>query len=280
MTNPTCPRQTSLPLPLRTHVRLSDPHTRAALDLTTGTVLLGLAQDDTPVVLPDDTTNLMVCAGSGAGTSSTLQTLAAQAAGLGALVDILDPHPATGAHHWGLGLGQVAVHHRVQDIHTRLLDLAHHLDRPAPAHTGGWTGRQVVLVENVATLVQSLRQYWSHTRPETQLTEAPAVTALGQLLEGGPGRGVQVWAGNPTAELPGLPGEVRRLFPARLIGGAGHALWHRAAPEVWAIPAYSSTPGRLHLAADRTLTTLQALYLDHAEARAMARGTATQGETR
>ena len=263
--------QTQLPLPLRSQVLLSDPHTQAALDLARHTVLLGLARNDVPVVLPDDTANVLVCAGAGAGTTTALRTLAAQAVRLGAHVDILDLHPAArGEHEWAAPVEGVNLYLHVEDIHDRLLELAGslaHRDR-----TPAWTRRSVVVVEDMPVILASLRQHWRHTRPESQLDEPPVVTALLHLLTGGSARGVQVWAGNPGAVLPGISAEVRRLFPQRLIGNASHTVWRRAAFEVWPIPSCNSAPGRFHLVAERTATALQVLRLDHSQARAFAAG--------
>jgi hypothetical protein len=276
MTNTDC-RQTQLPVTaLRSQVRLADAHTAAARAALPAAALIGLAEGDSPVALDRDGGNLLICAGSGGGTTTALRSLAAQAASLGAGVDVLDPAP--GGHPWADGPASVTALHRIEEIHDRLCDRAAALSpRPDRASaSGSWTGHTVIVVENAATLVFGLRQYWAHTRPETQLRDAPGVTALAQLLTAGPDYGTQVLAGNPRGDLPELTSRTRTAFTNRLVGSVGHAVWHRVAPEVWAIPAFSYHPGRLHLVADRTVTTVQGLFLDDAEAAALA-STATGG---
>ena len=271
MTKTDC-EQTQLPVPaLRSQVRLTDAHTLAALAADPARVLIGLAEGDTPVTFTPQDGNLLVCTGSGGGTTAVLRALAAQSAALGADVEVLDPSPH--GHPWADGLANATAIRRIEDAHELLLARAAALTATR-AEDPGWTGRRVLVLENTATLVFGLRQYWYHTRPETQLREAPAVTALAQLLAAGPDRGVHTLAGNPRGDLPGLAAGTGTAFGHRLLGSVGHAVWHRAAPEVWAIPALSYHPGRLHLAADRTLTTLQALYVDHDEAHHLAAGAA------
>ncbi|OEV13740.1 hypothetical protein [Streptomyces nanshensis] len=271
--------QTAIPIPaLRSTVRLSDPHTAAAL-AAADEPLLGLAGGDRPVHLPAGADHVLIATGSGGGTTSVLRALAAQVLARGAELDVLVP--GTGAHRWAEHLPHVTYLSTIEAIHDRLLIAAAGLN-DGTRQWSGWRGRQVILIEDVTTLVYGLRQYWQHTRPETQLEEAPGIEALVLLLFHGPARGVQILAGNARGDFPGTEGRpVSSLCPTRVLANGGIALWQRVAPEVWPVPPPSIVAGRVHLAMPgRPVTTLQALYLDDREARALARQAPTPGEER
>ncbi|MFK0142545.1 cell division protein FtsK [Streptomyces murinus] len=263
--------QTSIPLTaLRSSVRLSDRYTLAALDAAADTPLLGLADGDRPVLLPNGTGHLLVAAGAGGGTTSVLRALAAQALALGARVDVIDP---SGAHTWARDLPSVTYLTQIAAVHDHLLLTVAALQDGCAHWDGGWPGRRVLLIENTSTIAYGLRQYWLHTRPETQLEEAPGVEALAVLLATGPSFGVQIFAGNPRGDIPGLQHvPTQQVFTTRLLACGGPALWKRVAPEIWAPPASSLVPGRLHLAADGRATAVQGLYVTDDEARALALG--------
>ncbi|WP_432139522.1 cell division protein FtsK [Streptomyces sp. bgisy154] len=268
--------QTSMPIQaLRNSVRLSDPHTLAALGRA-GAPLLGLADGDRPITLPATAEHLLVATGAGGGTTTLLRTLTAQALALGASVDLIDPGGA--GHHWARDLPGVRYLDRIAAIHDHLLVSVASLQDGTSSWDGGWPGRRVMVIEHLGTVAYGLREYWSQTRPETQLDEAPGVEALGVLLASGPAFGIQVFAGNPRVGLPGLGAvPVAQVFPTRVLALGGAALWQRVAPEAWAVPPSSLVPGRMHLVASQQVTAFQALYLSDAEARAFARGVIEPG---
>ncbi|MFE1190095.1 cell division protein FtsK [[Kitasatospora] papulosa] len=271
--------QTSIPLAaLRSSVRLSDRYALAALDAAADTPLLGLADGDRPLLLPAAAGHVLVAAGAGGGTTSVLRSLAAQALALGAHVDVIDPGGT--AQNWASGLPGVTYLSRIAAIHDHLLITVAALQDGCTDWTGDWSGRRVIVVENTSSITHGLRQYWTHTRPETQLEEAPGVEALAVLLATGSSFGVQVLAGNPRGDIPGL-GHVptHQVFTTRLIACGGPALWKRVAPEIWAPPASSVVPGRMHLIADGRTTAMQGLYLTDDEARTFARGLPTPRRT-
>ncbi|GGU39371.1 cell division protein FtsK [Streptomyces violascens] len=271
--------QTSIPVQaLRNAVRLSDRHTLAALNTATAP-LLGLADGDRPLTLPAGVEHALVAAGAGGGTTTLLRTLTAQALALGASVDLIDPGGA--GHRWARDLPGVRYLSRIAEIHDHLQINVAALQDGTARWDGSWSGRRVLVVEHLGTVAYGLREYWSQTRPESQLEEAPGVEALGVLLAAGPAFGIQVFAGNPRVGLPGLGAvPVADVFPTRVLAYAGAALWQRVAPEVWSVPPYSLIPGRMHVVADRSATAFQALYLSDAEARAFARGVIPRGEGR
>ncbi|WP_329020464.1 cell division protein FtsK [Streptomyces sp. NBC_01601] len=263
--------QTSMPIQaLRNSVRLSDSYTLTALN-TVDTPLFGLADGDRPIALPDTAEHTLIATGAGGGTTTLLRTLTAQALALGASVDLIDPG-GTG-HRWARDLPGVRYLSRIADIHDHLLLTVAALQDGTQAWDGTWTGRRVMVIEHLGTVAYGLREYWSQTRPETQLDEAPGVEALGVLLATGPSFGVQVFAGNPSVRLPGLGTvPVAQVFPTRVIALGGAALWERIAPDIWCIPPYSVMPGRMHITAGQQVTAFQALYLSDTEARAVASG--------
>ena len=263
--------QIEMPIPaLRGSVRLNAPCTPAAL-AGLDAPLLGLADGDRPVLMPEDAGHVLVGTGSGGGTTTLLRTTAAQALARGAEVDVLDVGGS--AHRWAAGLPRVTYLSRIGAVHQRLLLAAASLKDGTRSWDGGWPARRVLLLENVATLAYGLRQHWLHTRPETQLDEAPGVEALALLLAAGPEFGVQILAGNPRGDLPGIqPAPVSALFSTRVLACGGTVLWKRVAPEIWVPPVCSATAGRMHVVADRAVTAFQALQLSDREARALASG--------
>ncbi|WP_327359704.1 cell division protein FtsK [Streptomyces sp. NBC_01304] len=271
--------QTSMPIKaLRSTLTLADPYTLTALDAAT-TPLLGLADGDRLLLLPASAEHVLVAAGAGGGTSTLLRGLTAQVLALGASVDVIDPG-GTG-HLWARDLPGVRYLSRISEIHDQLQLTVASLQDGTSRFTGGWTGRRVLVIEHLGTVAYGLREYWSQTRPETQLPEAPGVEALAMLLASGPAFGVQILAGNPRVGLPGLgAAPIAQVFPTRVIAYGGAALWQRVAPEIWAIPPYSLIPGRMHLVAEQQATAFQALNLSDAEARAFARGVIETGAER
>ncbi|MEO3976777.1 cell division protein FtsK [Streptomyces sp. CAU 1734] len=269
--------QTSIPVQaLRTSVRLADRYTLTALNAAQAP-LLGLADGDQPLHLPDTAAHTLVATGAGGGTTTLLRSLTAQALALGASVDLIDPGGS--GHRWAHDLPGVRYLSKIAEIHDHLLINVAALQDGTGDWDGGWSGRRIVVIENLATVTYGLREFWSQTRPETQLEEAPGVEALGVLLAAGPAFGIQIFAGNPRVGLPGLgPVPVADVFPTRVLAYGGAALWQRVAPEVWSIPPVSLTPGRMHVVADRKATPFQALFLSDVEARALARGVIETGE--
>ncbi|WP_432156091.1 cell division protein FtsK [Streptomyces sp. bgisy153] len=267
--------QTSIPVQaLRSSVRLSDPYTLAALN-TASAPLLGLTNGDRPLVLPDGADHVLVAAGAGGGTTTLLRALTAQVLALGARADVIDPSGT--AHTWARGLAGVTYLSRIAAIHDHLQLTVAALQDGCGTWDGGWHGRRVMVIENTSTVAYGLRQYWAHTRPESQLEEAPGVEALAVLLATGPSFGVQVLAGNPHGDIPGL-GHVptHQVFGTRVVAYGGATLWKRVAPEIWAVPPYSLIPGRMHVVARGDITAMQGLYLTDDEARAFARGLPTR----
>jgi hypothetical protein len=266
--------QTTMPISaLRTLVRLGDAHTTRALR-TCGEVLIGLAAEDTPLTWPDDAGHVLVAAGGGGGTTTVLRTLAAQSLARGHGVDFLDLDQRGPAHPWAAGLAGVRYLRRVADIHDHLLALLDELGHTVRRADGAEPPQQrLIVIEHAERLVYALRQYWSDTRPDSQLDEAPGVEALQMLLTAGRAGGIRFAAGSPHGLGRHFGPALADLFPTRLLAYAGQTLWARIAPEIWPVPPVSVIPGRLHAVRERTATRLQALYLSESEARTWARGT-------
>lgn len=265
--------QTSIPVQvLRSSLRLSDPYALAALNAASAP-LLGLSNGDRPLVLPAGAGHVLVAAGAGGGTTTLLRSLTAQALALGAHVDVIDP--STSAHTWARGLPGVTYLSEISAIHDHLQLTVAALQDGCATWDGGWPGRRVMVIENTSTVAYGLRQYWAHTRPESQLEEAPGVEALAMLLATGPSFGVQILAGNPHGDIPGLDHvPTHQVFGTRVVAHGGATLWKRVAPEVWAVPPSSLIPGRMHVVACGEVTVMQGLYLTDNEARVFAGGPA------
>ncbi|MFK0047925.1 cell division protein FtsK [Streptomyces sp. NPDC090741] len=249
--------------PLRDSVRL---HT--ALPTAGPDPLIGLAVDDRPLTLDPDQGHLLVATGAGGGTTTVLRSLAAQALARGARADFLDLRHAE--HAWAHGLPDSRHLTNVAAIHDHLLLTANALREQTPVLGAGWASRHVLVIEELSTLVAELRQYWTRTRPETQLEEAPGVEALELLLQAGRAYGVTVLAGDAGGTIPGSGAHGPAAFATRILGHVSWTTWRRAAADAPA-PPYSEIPGRLHLVTrDTKPTSFQALHLTSGEARALA----------
>jgi hypothetical protein len=262
----------SLHTALRPSVRLSDSSTLPAL--ADPDPLIGLAGEDRPVALPADAGHVLVATGAGGGTTTVLRSLAAQALARGAQVDFLDITRV--GHVWAHGLPRARHFETIAEIHDYLVVASASLGDGAQPSAAGWSGRQVVVVEELGRVADELRRYWGRTRPETQLEEAPGVDALALLLSAGRVFGWQVLAGDAGGSIPG-PGHLApRVFSTRILGNGSQTLWQRVAPGVPA-PEYSVIRGRVHFVTGNTATALQALYLTDDEARDLARSEVASG---
>ncbi|MFF8786910.1 cell division protein FtsK [Streptomyces sp. NPDC015125] len=250
---------------LRDSVRLDDACTPPLL--VSPDLLLGLAAGDRPVTVPDRTDHVLVATGAGGGTTTVLRSLAAQALARGAQADILDLTHAE--HTWAREIPGARHLNDVAEVHDYLMIAAGGLRNDRQESSDGWGGRRVLVIEELAGLVEALRAYWLLTRPETQLQEAPAVEALALLLASGRVCGWTILAGDTGGSLPG-PGAVSpREFSTRILGYGSSLLWRRLAPGVPA-PEPSARIGRFHVIEGGAATPFQALYLTSAEARAFA----------
>lgn len=263
--------QSSMPIEaLRQSVHLVDPATVRALQRSRR-VLLGLADGDRPVHLPDEPANVLVATGGAGGTTTVLRSIAAQALRQGATVDILDIDVRRPSHAWAHSLPRVQVHSRIGDIHTFLVDMLDRLRRQDVA-PGGWQQRRVIVIEHAERLLYGLRQHWALTQPDSQLEDAPGVEALAMVLAAGHRNNIQIAAGSTRGVPPYLGCQTGDVFATRVLAYAGQTLWARVAPEVWPVPPYSVIPGRMHVVQHGRATRFQALYLTESQARAWARG--------
>ncbi|MFE6272234.1 cell division protein FtsK [Streptomyces goshikiensis] len=243
---------------------------RSSTDLTTSSPdpLLGLAAGDQPVVLDADRSHLLVATRPGGGTTSLLRSLAAQAMARGARADFLDLRRVE--HAWAHGLPDSRHLTTVAAIHDYLLLTANALRERPHAGSSGWASRHLLVVEELDILIAELRRYWTRTRPETQLDEAPGVEALEVLLASGRAHGLTILAGDAGGSLPGGRAHGPAAFGTRILGHLSPTSWRRAAAGIEAPPT-SEIPGRLHLVTrTNKITPFQALYLTPDEARALA----------
>lgn len=265
--------QTTMPIDaLRDSVHLTDPHTVRALH-GSDRVLLGMGRGDGALYLPPGGGHVLVATGGGGGTTATLRSIAAQAVHLGAHVDLVDLDRRRPSHTWAASLDRIRVLTRPDQVHDHLVETAEQLRHQDEETPDTWVRRRLTVIENADQVLHALRHYWTQTRPDSQLEEAPGVEALGVLLAAGRAVGHQVVAGSTRGIPPHLGTQVGDVFTTRVLAYGGQTLWARIAPEVWPVPPYSVIPGRMHAVQDGTSTRIQALYLSESEARAWARGT-------
>ncbi|MEJ8654793.1 cell division protein FtsK [Streptomyces sp. MS1.AVA.3] len=266
---PLPPAQTAIPIQvLRNSVCLDDSYTLAALESVT-TPLLGLAHEDQPVCLPAEPVHVMVSTSAGGGSTTLLRGLMAQLLRLGAHIDVIDT--TSKEHAWAAGLDGVEYFTHIEDIHEYLVDAAQDVlrDNAGTQAVSGWERRRIVVIENADQVVFGLRQYWRHTRPESQLDETPAVEAIAVLQDEGRRAGLSLFVSTPSAQIPGT-GPVPDAFGVRVLAHGCTNQWMRAAPEIWPVPPLSLTRGRMYVVSDRQAVRMQCLYMSPGQARAWA----------
>ncbi|WP_199550305.1 hypothetical protein [Streptomyces sp. N35] len=280
--------QSLLPITaLRSLVTPDQGHTRIALDhaAATGALLVGLANGDQPITLHAGDGHVLVAGATGAGKSSVLCSLAAQALAHGARVDVLTLRRE---HRWTNGLAQARRFDDVEAIHDYLNEARDLVLTDTPAHTphqcggaGTWAGRRLLVIDEADHTLAALEQFWQHTHPSLSSQESPAIEALAALLFLGRAHGIHILLSTQSGRLQGLRGSLRDQFGLCVVGYAPPIVWQRLAPHIHPAPRSSTTRGRVHaVRPGQPAQAVQALYVTDVQARALARGQATENLSR
>ncbi|MFZ3491734.1 helicase HerA domain-containing protein [Streptomyces sp. 5.8] len=256
-------------------LRLTDPGVREQLEaLPASQVLIGLGTDQQPVCidLDIDSPHVLVCSGTGGGTSTVLRTLTAQLLHHGGNALILDTKRISQA--WASGLPGVTYCRDIADIHDALLGLLaelQHRIRHADKH--GDTEdlpRVTVVLESADHTLRQLARHWDKVRQHGEPKTSPAVAAYEEILFAGRAARIHILAGaqSHSAALG------REQFSTVLLGRVTTRTWSQAAPQITPVPKSSTHPGRFHTVQRSTAHPTQVLLMSETEAAAWAAATA------
>ncbi len=215
MTNTTAPP---------TMLRFTDPGLREQLEaLPASAALIGIGPDGTAIAVNlDDTPHVLVCTGTGGGSTTILRTLIAQFLHQGAHALVLDG--ARVAHRWRRVPDSDAPRQRRRHPEA-LVGLAAELQRRTDLDGEPDGVPRLMVVLDRAAAVRHLARYWETFRQKDDSNKSPAITALEDVLyEGRQARIHVLYNGRAAAKAPSPP-PASHLILARV--GAG--TWQRLA---------------------------------------------------
>ncbi|MCX4799445.1 MULTISPECIES: hypothetical protein [unclassified Streptomyces] len=261
-------------------LRFTDPGIREQLAaLPASQILIGIGPDGQPVCVDLDveSPHVLVCSGSGGGTTSTLRTLTAQLLHHGGHALVLDTKRIS--QQWARALPTVTYRTNLADIHDALVGLQAELKRRID-HTDqdGDTDdlpRLTVVFEAADHTLHKLARYWDTVREKGDPKTSPAVDALHELLFVGREARIHVfYHGHALNSALGLGGHEQ--FSTVLLGRVTTRTWDRLAPQIDSAPKSSSHPGRVHVVQGFTAHPTQVLLMTDAEAAAWVAATAAE----
>ncbi|MFI5945524.1 hypothetical protein ACIBCB_35505 [Streptomyces uncialis] len=261
-------------------LRFSAPGVREHMEaLAASQVLIGVADDGQPVCidLDGEGAHVLVCSGTGGGTTTVLRTLAAQFLHDGSDGLVLDHKRIS--HRWASGMPGVTYCRDIADIHDALVRLrdeiwhrVHHVDQHGD--TGDLT-RLTVVCEVAHHTLNQLARHWNKVRQAGDPKTSPAIDAFHEALYAGRAARIHVLYGGHV-DNTSLGAPAREQFSTVVLGRVTSRAWSRLAPHIHPAPKSSPLPGRVHVVQHSTARPVQALLMTEAEAAAWA--TATPAE--
>ncbi|MGW5067150.1 hypothetical protein ACWEQJ_13685 [Streptomyces cyaneofuscatus] len=254
-----------------TTLRLTDPAVREHLEaLPASQVLIGLADDGQPVCidLDGEGPHVLVCSGTGGGTTTVLRTLAAQLLHDGSDGLVLDNKRIS--HRWATGIPGVTYCRDIADIHNALMGLRAELQRRLHLINQGDDvddlPRLTVLFDAADATLGQLARYWDTVREKGDPKTSPVVGALEDVLFTGPQARIHLLVG---AQLDtGVLGQWRETFSTVVLGRVTTRTSKRLAPQIHPTPEPNTQPGRVHVVQGSSTHPTQVLLLTDAEAAA------------
>ncbi|GGU69453.1 hypothetical protein GCM10010259_69020 [Streptomyces daghestanicus] len=229
---------------------LSDPGVREQLQaLPDSLVLIGLTTDGQPVCVDLDagSPHVLVCSGTGGGTSTVLRTLTAQFLHHGGHALVLDLKRIS--HRWAQGLPGVTYCRDIADIHDALVGLQaelvrrlHHIDQHGDADD---LPRLTVVFEVADATLNRLARHWDTVREKGAPKTSPAIDALEELFLAGPQTRMHVLLAGHL-NRPFGP-EARESFSTLVLGRVTTGTWERLAPHIGTVPKGKTHPGCVHV---------------------------------
>ncbi|MFF8717357.1 hypothetical protein ACF07T_39010 [Streptomyces sp. NPDC015184] len=244
-------------------LRFTDPGLRAQLEaLPASTALIGIGTDGTAIAVNvDHAPHILICTGTGGGSTTILRTLTAQFLHQGAHALVLD-NPLV-AHLWTKDLPTVTHRGSVAGIHDALLGLATELQRRLHLDDvdDGLDDvpRLMVVLDRADTTLRHLARYWETFRQKNDPKKSPAITTLEDVLHAGHQARIHVLY---NGRAPAVRDQFATVILARVSAGT----WQHLAPIAGPAPKPSAHPGRAHVVQDDTTRPTQLLLMTDAEA--------------
>jgi hypothetical protein len=238
MTNPT-----ALPKLLR----LTDPGLREQLEaLPDSAALIGISTDGRAIAVDIDAApHILVCSGTGGGSTTILRTLTAQFLHQGAHALVLD-HTRI-AHLWAKDLPTVTHRGNVAGIHDALVGLGSELERRIALDDLDGVPRLMVVIDRADATLRHLTRYWETFRQKDDPKRSPAIAALEAVLYEGRAARIHVIYDGPTTVGERLIPGAREQFSTVILARVSAGMWQRLAPIVDPAPQSSPLPGRVHV---------------------------------
>jgi HNH endonuclease len=263
--------------PIREVARFAAAEHRQAVEResSSSTIVLGLTRGDRAVKvnLDRESPHMLMSAGTGGGKSTMLTLVAAQLMWHGA-----EPWVADYKRHslrWLRDLPGVRYARDISEIHRLVIELAAEGDRRNRAwdHVGlddeGPQFRRIVLIlEELSTTMDLLRDYWTDTRESNDPATSPAIRALSALLNMGRAVRINVLAVAQRADAKTMgSGAMRENFSVRILAEYTPQTWKMLAAECEFIPK-SKVKGRAQVCVGSSATETQVIYMTDREAQA------------
>ncbi|MEU0216058.1 hypothetical protein ABZ281_13435 [Streptomyces sp. NPDC006265] len=246
-------------------LRFTDPGLREQLQaLPASAALIGIGTDGTAIAVDiDHAPHILVCTGTGGGSTTILRTLTAQFLHQGAHALVLDG--ALLSHLWAKELPTVTHRGSVAGIHDALVGLAAELKRRVDLDGDlDDTPRMVAVLDRADATLRHLTRYWETFRQEDDPKKSPAITALEDVLHAGREARIHVlYNGRVTG---GLAPTTREQFATVILARVSAGTWQQLAPIAGPAPKSSAHPGRAHVVQDGTASPAQVLLMTDAEA--------------
>ncbi|MFE3144390.1 hypothetical protein [Streptomyces scopuliridis] len=221
--------------------------------------------------------HVLVCSGTGGGTTTILRTLTAQLLHHGSHALVLDLKRIS--HRWASGVPGITYCRDIAGIHDALVglraELQHRLDRIEQHGDVDDLPRLTVVFEVADTPWGS----WPATgtpsaRRETPRRPRPSTPSSTCSLRA-PRPASTSWS-TPRSPTAFLGAEGRELFSTVVLGRVTTRTWKRLAPQVHPAPEPNTHPGHVHVVQDFTVRPTQVLLLTDDEAAAGIAATETE----
>ncbi|MFJ4859131.1 hypothetical protein [Streptomyces sp. NPDC088730] len=232
-------------------LRLSDPGVREQLEaLPASLVLLGFTTTDGKPVCVDldaEGPHVLVCTGTGGGSTTVLRTLAAQLLHHGAHALVLDCKWVS--HRWASGLPGVTYCRDIAEIHAAPVglraELQHRLDLIDRDGDIDDLPRLTLVFEAADSILHQLARHWGTVREKGDLKTSPAIDALEYALFAGSQARIHILASSQIAK--GVLGEGRENFSTKVLRRVTTRTFERLAPEIHPVPKPNTQPGHVHV---------------------------------
>ncbi|MER5781247.1 hypothetical protein ABT104_05890 [Streptomyces mobaraensis] len=233
--------------------------------LPASSALIGISTDGRAIAvhLDAESPHVLVCTGTGGGSTTILRSLTAQFLHQGAHALVLDPTQV--AHLWAKDLPTVTHRGNVAGIHDALVGLASELKRRLHLDSAlDDVPRLIVAIDEANATLRQLARYWETFRQKGDPKTSPAISALEDALHAGREARVHViFDGRPHTSALGP--EAREHFATVILSRFTADTWRRLAPMAGPAQKQSTHLGRFHVVQHGVAHETQAILMTDAE---------------